>query len=294
MSADLIHVALKKAYEVATRECEAQIQELQELVAHLSTGGTASAAVSMALHEVAQPVTAATNFLSVAEKLLSSADRAANSRGLDAVHFAQECLTRTCEVMATVRSASEMRDFDPSPQDLRGIVNEAIKLFEFVAMTPLVNIPVATSRVMGDRVQLGQVLANLIRNAMEATEGQTVRVLQISSQLARAGFVEIRIEDNGPGISDKIKGLLFSAFSSTKADGAGVGLSICRAIIERHGGRIRADALAQGTAFCFTLPASGIAVKLRGTTNAGAGLIATQYAYVPDAVDLTTEPAQAA
>jgi two-component system sensor kinase FixL len=271
------------------------VEELQGLVAHLSTVGTEGAAVSMAIHEVAQPVTAATNFLAAAEELLSSADPAANDRGLEAVHFAQECLTRTSEVMATVKDAAEMKALDASPQAIRSIVNEAIRMFEFeAAFVPLINIPSAASQIMGDRVQLRQVIANLIRNAMEASEGQVVRVLRIGSRIANDGLVEIRIEDNGPGISDKMRGLLFSPFSSTKTDGAGVGLSICRTIIEQHGGRIWAAALPEGTAFCFTVPVCDASVKLPRRAGPRDPQLKNSSRRLRDVVGLVIDPAQAA
>nr|WP_299855598.1 ATP-binding protein [Sphingomonas bacterium] len=147
---------------------------------------------------------------------------------------------------------------------------------------------------MGDRVQLGQVLSNLIRNAIEATDGQAVRALKIGSRLAPDGLVEIRVEDNGPGISDKMQGLLFSAFSSTKIDGVGVGLSICRTIVEQHRGSIWAVALPEGTAFCFTVPASGVAVKLPSRARASDQQRKMSGRRAQRAAGLVIDPAKAA
>lgn len=255
MNISVVPVASAKAHEISLNECKIRVEELQGLVAQLSTATTNATAVSLAIHEVAQPVTAATNFLAVAQQLLSSSDASANHRGLEALHFAQQCLTRAGEVMASVKSAAETRAFTPSPQDVGSIVDEALQLFEFDAtIAPLIEISPMTPKVMGDRVQLGQVISNLIRNALEATEGQALRLLRISTQRTDELLLEVRVEDNGPGISNKMSGLLFSAFSSSKKDGAGVGLSICRTIVDQHRGRIWAEALPAGTAFCFTLP----------------------------------------
>ena len=258
MSTSLDSAAFVDMHDTAIEECESRVTELKELVVHLSGVSIEATAAAMIVHEVAQPVTAATNFLAVADHLLSSGDPTDNSLGLDAVHHAQECLVRTGEVMATVKEAAEMKAFDPCPQDLVGIVADAMQMFEFEAtMIPEIDISRAASHVMGDGVQLGQVISNLIRNALEATEGQKVRMLRIVSRRADKKFVELRIEDNGPGIPDKMRGLLFAIFSTTKPQGMGVGLSICRTIIEQHRGRIWSDPLPDGTAFCFTVASCG-------------------------------------
>ena len=93
-----------------------------------------------------------------------------------------------------------------------------------------------------------------MRNAIEAMENQPVRHLTISAKSASEDFVEISIEDTGSGISEQIKDHLFTAFSSTKSDGMGLGLSICRTIIEDHNGKITAESgVNGGTIFRFTL-----------------------------------------
>lgn len=164
-------------------------------------------------------------------------------------------MTRTGQVMKSVKEAADGGTFDPCPQDLDHIVTEVMRMFQVEAtIVPVIDIPSTASWVTGDDIRLGQVVSNLVRNAMEASEGQSVRVLRISSLATDGNFVEVRIEDNGPGISEEMKGKLFSPFASTKAGGAGVGLSICRAIIEQHHGRIWAEALPIGSAFCFTVP----------------------------------------
>jgi two-component system sensor kinase FixL len=93
-----------------------------------------------------------------------------------------------------------------------------------------------------------------MRNAVEAMAESEVRELTVSTLLRPDGAIEVSVEDTGPGISDEIAPRLFQAFVSSKAEGMGLGLSICRTIIEAHGGRILADALpGGGTAFRFTL-----------------------------------------
>jgi two-component system, LuxR family, sensor kinase FixL len=104
-------------------------------------------------------------------------------------------------------------------------------------------------------VQTEQVVFNLVRNAVEATAGSTPCVLTVASELTPEGLIQISIADNGPGLPSTVRAKLFEPFITTKSSGLGVGLSICRVIIEAHGGRLWAeDNPGGGTIFRFTLP----------------------------------------
>jgi len=112
-------------------------------------------------------------------------------------------------------------------------------------------------QVPGDAVQLQQVVINLMVNAIQAMadiEGR-MRKLVLRSSLSEAGAITVAVQDSGPGFSEDKAAHLFDAFYTTKSDGMGIGLSICRTIIEAHGGRISATATeGQGATFSFTLP----------------------------------------
>jgi two-component system sensor kinase FixL len=109
-------------------------------------------------------------------------------------------------------------------------------------------------RVLADKVQIQQVLVNLIRNAIEAMADMPVRELTITSMPAPDGFTEIGVADTGAGIAPEAAAQLFQPFFTTKRYGMGVGLSICRTIVEAHGGKIAAEpAPGGGTRFRFTL-----------------------------------------
>ena len=113
-------------------------------------------------------------------------------------------------------------------------------------------------RVMVDRIQIQQVLVNLIRNAIQSMKDSCVKHLTISTAPDRDGWVKVSVSDTGPGIDSEIRDRLFQAFATTKEDGMGLGLSICRTIIEAHGGKIWADAVVSGgTAFHFCVPLAG-------------------------------------
>ena len=110
------------------------------------------------------------------------------------------------------------------------------------------------SEAMIDKIQIQQVLLNLMRNAVEAMAGADRRELAVSAN--RLGeMVEIRITDTGPGLPEAVRARLFQPFVTTKSDGMGVGLSVCRAIVEAHGGELHAeDVEGGGTVFRFTVP----------------------------------------
>ena len=108
--------------------------------------------------------------------------------------------------------------------------------------------------VFVDRIQIQQVILNLLRNAVEAMEGTRQRRIRITSKRAGGGFVEVTIADSGPGLDAEVAERLFQPFVSTKSSGMGLGLSICHTIINGHGGRIWAEASdLGGTSFHFTL-----------------------------------------
>ena len=116
----------------------------------------------------------------------------------------------------------------------------------------------AATPVVVDRVQTQQVLINLMRNAIEAMDGCAVKRLIVTTATLDAAMVEVRVQDTGPGISPQIRERMFEVFNSSKASGMGLGLSICRTIVEAHGGKIRAsDAEGGGSVFAFTLPRPG-------------------------------------
>lgn len=113
-------------------------------------------------------------------------------------------------------------------------------------------------RVSGDRIQLQQVVINLIMNSLQAMLGRNDLPRELHVRIhAKESLAVVEVRDNGPGIDQTHLALLFDAFFTTKEDGMGIGLSICRSIIELHGGRIWADSQPDGGAtFSFSLPAS--------------------------------------
>jgi signal transduction histidine kinase len=115
------------------------------------------------------------------------------------------------------------------------------------------------AQVFADRIQIQQVLVNLIRNAGEAMANSAVSELVVSTRLLNVATVEISVSDRGPGIASEILEHVFEPFHSTKRDGMGLGLSICRSIVEAHGGKLRCgENPGGGTIFRFTLSAAPV------------------------------------
>jgi PAS domain S-box-containing protein len=169
---------------------------------------------------------------------------------------------RASEVIQHLRALSKKAELQKARLDLNGVIDDVLRLVHRELLEQLVSprleLAPALPLVLGDRVQLQQVILNLVMNGMEAMANVTDRPheLVIRSRRDDGVHVLIEIEDAGDGIDPKYLDRLFSAFFTTKPDGMGMGLSISRSIIEAHGGRIWATRNAQvGSTFHFTLPA---------------------------------------
>ena len=149
------------------------------------------------------------------------------------------------------------------PLHINEVIGEVVELTRGEAMKNGISVQTRFAEslpaVTGDRTQLQQVMLNLILNAVQAMaeSGPVERGLEIGTQAERSDAVLVSVRDSGPGISAESFDRLFEAFYTTKSDGMGMGLAICRSIVEAYGGRIWATAnVPQGAAFHFTLPAA--------------------------------------
>ena len=165
---------------------------------------------------------------------------------------------RAGEIIRRLRNFISRGKSEESRADIYGIIESAISFslvrdqHADIALT----CPKTTEKlyVQVDSIQIQQVLMNLIRNAVEAMENQSDKRLTIAARTVEGGKVEVSVRDNGPGLPAEIREQVFHPFNTTKAKGMGVGLSICRTIVEAHGGTIRVDdGDGGGTTFSFTL-----------------------------------------
>jgi len=237
---------------------ELRLKELQAELVHVSRLSAMGTMAATLAHELNQPLTAVANYLETLRDLLAENGAIDRSTLREALGEAASETLRAGYIVRRLRDFVARGDVDQSIEDMPQLIEDAAKLALVGARECGVRSlfrfdPRATSTLV-DRVQIQQVLVNLMRNAVEAMTASEVRELTVSTLLRSDGLIETSVEDTGPGIATEILPRLFEAFVSSKAEGMGLGLSICRTIIEAHGGRIWADALpGGGTAFRFTL-----------------------------------------
>ncbi len=233
---------------------EARMQKLRADRLH-AMGGMATALA----HEVNQPLAAAGTYLSTAQRLLARS--LFRLGGVEQVLAkAADQVTRAGQIVARMRSFVAHGEPDAVAHSMYELAREA---HEFSIGAGAGNVEVSfrlgakSDRVLADKVQIQQVLVNLMRNAIEAMSASQKRKLTVAITRTEAGMVRTDIADTGPGLSAEIRENLFEPFKTTKATGMGVGLSISRSIIQAHHGSLWAEANPEGGAvFSFTLPSA--------------------------------------
>lgn len=253
----------KLVKEISERErADARLQELQYELYHaarLSAAGQMAAALA---HELNQPLAAAANYVNSARRLLSN-DASSISR--DAAREALE--EASGEIVRTGQIIRQLREFIARGTTERQLesVTELVENASALALTEVKSLGVKltfefgakSSMAHADRIQIQQVLTNLMRNALEAMTGCERRELTITTAMRDKDTVEVSVADTGPGLTPDVASRLFEPFVSTKREGMGIGLSICRSIIEAHGGTLVSEPKTDGgMIFRFTLPAA--------------------------------------
>jgi two-component system sensor kinase FixL len=239
------------------QQTELRLHDLQSQLAHVSRVTAMGTLATSIAHELNQPLTAIANYVETSRDLLVDPD----AETLEIVREAlQECADQSVRAGQIVR---RLRDFisrgesERRVESLSRVVNEAsaLALVDSGARATEVELRLdpKADKVLIDRIQIQQVLLNLIRNAIEAMTDSRTQRLRISSRL-HGEEVQVTIEDSGPGLAPEVAVQLFQPFISTKSHGMGLGLSICHTIVNGHGGRIWADSSALGgTTFHFTM-----------------------------------------
>lgn len=242
------------------QQTERRLQDLQAELAHTARVTAMGTLASALAHELNQPLTAIANYMEAGRDMLAQpdVDRALLAEALD--ESAAQAL-RAGNIIRSLREFIRRGDAFRQPEPLRAVLTEGTALAFIGVDSRGIDMDIATDRGIGsvliNRVQIQQVVINLVRNAVEAMEGKVVRLLRISAGVDDAGRVEVTVEDSGSGLSPDVARQLFSPFHSTKPDGLGVGLSICQTIVEAHGGRIWATPSRWGgSSFHFTLDAA--------------------------------------
>jgi two-component system sensor kinase FixL len=238
---------------------DARLQELQSELLHVSRLSAMGQMAATLAHELNQPLTAVANYLQAARRLMEQAVPDVN-KVKQAVGLGVEQALRAGMIIRRLRNFVARGETEWRSENVSKMLEEACALalvglkesgvkvdLRFNAADALVNV---------DKIQIQQVLVNLIRNAFEAMAEGERRELIVGS-VARGDLLEVSVADSGAGIAPEIEAQLFKPFITSKPLGLGVGLSICRTIVEAHGGQLWNEPNpAGGTIFLFTLPLS--------------------------------------
>jgi two-component system sensor kinase FixL len=235
---------------------ERRLREAQAELYHVQRLTELGQLISALVHEVNQPLSAIGNYAAASKRLLAVANTGATATALQKI---TEQAERAHQIIQRLRNFVKKSDSEQRAEHLPRMIHDSVALAMVILSKENVALETrldpAAEHVAADRVQIQQVLFNLLRNAVEAMEQSTRREIVITADASGADTVEIGVADTGPGLAPHVRANLFRPFVTTKDNGMGVGLSICHSIVETHGGRLWAeDNPGGGTVFRFTLP----------------------------------------
>jgi PAS domain S-box-containing protein len=250
----------RKRAEAEARESERRYREMQTELAHANRVATMGQLAASIAHEVKQPIAATVSNAQAGLRWLSREPPDLEEVRQTLAQIVKDG-NRAADVIGRIRDLIKKAPPRKMRLDINGAIREVIELTRGEALKNGVSVQTELANglalIQGDRVQLQQVLLNLIINAIEAMSGASegARELLVSTGKAEAGGVLIAVRDSGPGLAPTTLDRLFEPFYSTKSSGLGLGLSICRSIIEAHGGRLWASTnVPRGAIFQFTVP----------------------------------------
>jgi two-component system sensor kinase FixL len=245
------------------QETEHQLQELQTELARLSRLTAMGEMASTLAHEINQPLSAISNYLQGCSRLLESIDHENAPKIRVALGETTKQTLRAGHIIRQLREFVARGETEKRAENISKLVEEASALALVGAkeegVKTLFRFESHTDTVLVEKVQIQQVLLNLMRNAIEAMHDCERKELLVATAAVDGDMIEVRVADTGQGLSETIADRLFQPFVTTKPAGMGVGLSISKRIIEAHGGRMWAEPNpGGGTVFRFTLesPAS--------------------------------------
>jgi two-component system, LuxR family, sensor kinase FixL len=253
--------AVNMVVDVTDRKrAEERERELQAELLHVSRLAAMGQIASIIAHELNQPLAAVVNYVEGCRSLLESSENTDAGLIRDALAQVSQQALHAGQILRRVRGFIGRRSCERERVNIADLLHQASTLAIVGAKPNSSTVSVrsngAPQFVLGDKTQLQQVVFNLVRNAVEAMQESEQRELLLATASSENNMVEVSIADTGPGIDEEIRSQLFEPFVTTKRHGMGIGLSLCRTIIEDHGGQLWAEpGPNSGTVFRFTLPA---------------------------------------
>ncbi|MFN0302238.1 MAG: PAS domain S-box protein [Burkholderiales bacterium] len=241
------------------RRAEEQARQHLQQLAHVARVSSMGEMASAIAHEINQPLTTIANYANACVILLESG-QSKEGELLDTMKRVAAQAERAGDVVRKMRSFVRGDEGQATAVSVKFIVTEVLRLALPDArengVAIMLDLDSELPDVLADSVQIQQVLLNLVRNAIEAisTAKSIAREVRIASRRGPPGYLELRVQDTGPGIPTDMLGKIFDAFYTTKADGMGIGLALSRSIVDAHGGRLWASAGKMGATFHLTLP----------------------------------------
>lgn len=247
------------AHDITERKkMEEDARKRQGELAHMMRLTAMGEMASMLAHEINQPLHAISAYCRACQRLLRR-DAPDTDKLAGALERTAQQAQRAGEIIRRIRSFVRTPGVQPTTVPLNAVIAEVISFNAPIIRSQRVEITLDLDDTLpplsADRIQLEQVVFNLVRNAIDAVSGRAVRRIAIRTRRSAGAGIRLTVSDNGPGLDEKAKALVFEAFHTTKKDGIGMGLPVSRSIAEAHGGRLWAESVpGEGAEFHVELP----------------------------------------
>ena len=258
----LFHIFVERAAaELQRRHAQERADERLQQLAHLSRVGAMGEMASLIAHEINQPLASILTYTQACLRLMRDQSNVAPEL-IEAMRSAAAEAERAGEVIRHLRGFVRKGPAQFEPCDINALVAQATRLAGIEARREQIRLVLEPARELAparaDRVQIEQVVLNLVRNSIEALKGANgagEREILVRTALLPMRRIEVSVHDSGPGVPARLAERVFEPFYSTKPEGMGLGLALCRSIVESHGGRLWLDAgHGPGATFRFQLP----------------------------------------